>query len=360
MAISKTVLAAQTPIVGIKGETTFGVGLDDTGTDTTAYRQLPVMQANRPTFEIIRESRLLSGQGSMKHAADTFSTPKGGTVTMPFDFWATPKLLPQFLALVGQQHSESASTLHQTVFDSTSNYTVLGDTISGGLPQSVNISYYPKAAHGIKVCGAMVSDLTLAISSGSNGNNLSMSGNFYSGHSNHLSTSTTIEQTVDTTLWVAPETTYFNLGNLLTRTLEVEGALQDMVMKDFSLNIANGAVRGGSDANGNAETINLPEFTITGSMSVKYDAEIDYSSGTNVLEDFLDGDTLSLQLIWGAGNDAAGEMQIDAEIQYTGLPDQDISESGIFHTLPFECVFNKGVAEALKIQVFNGESIAVW
>ncbi len=69
---------------------------------------------------------------------------------------------------------------------------------------------------------------------------------------------------------------------------------------------------------------------------------------------------MSLALKWGDGTvSSAGEMNILAEIQYTGDPAQDISENGIFHNLSFECVQNSST-EALKISCFNGESQSAW
>ena len=115
----------------------------------------------------------------------------------------------------------------------------------------------------------------------------------------------------------------------------------------------------GRDSSGDAEAYALPEYTITGDITIKYDDEFDYGAGNNVIQDFLDGDTMSLKLEWGSGLDAVGEMSILAEIQYTGDPAQDISENGVFHTLPFECVLNSST-EALKIQLFNGESQTAW
>ena len=45
---------------GMKAETTFGTALDSSGADGTAYLTQPVIQAQKPTFNILRESRLLS------------------------------------------------------------------------------------------------------------------------------------------------------------------------------------------------------------------------------------------------------------------------------------------------------------
>ena len=116
MAISKTVLPISDVKVGIKAEdgggNGFGAGIDSSGNDGTAYRQLNLVQATKPTFNITRESRLLSGRGLVKHASDTIINTRGGTVTMPFEMLATPKLLAQHLALTCQEHSESGSYKH--------------------------------------------------------------------------------------------------------------------------------------------------------------------------------------------------------------------------------------------------------
>ena len=346
--------------VGIKAESSFGVGIDSSGPDGTAYRQLPVMQPSKPTFNVTRESRLLSGRGTVKNAADTLINTRGGTVVTPFEMVATPKLLAQHLALVGQEHSESGSYVHTTEFDGSSNLTSVGGSISSNLPHSVNLAYYPAAGEGIKVAGNIVSDLSLSLDYGSNGGFMGLSGNYFSGFSNPVSTGSVLEQTFDGS-WVAPETSYYNIGALTTKTLDVEGnATQNLVLKGFNLNIANGVNRVGFNSNGDAEAYALPEYVITGDLTIKYDDEFDYGADNNVIQDFLDGDTLSLALKWGDGTvSSAGEMNILAEIQYTGDPTQDISENGIFHTLAFECVQNSST-EALKIELFNGESQSAW
>ena len=346
---------------GLKAETSFGVGIDSSGADSTNYLTQGVVQVQKPTFNIMRESRLLSGRGSVKNAADTVTNTRGGTVTMPFEMLATPRNLAQHALLVGQENSQSGSILHEMKVDGSSNSTSIGGTISGGLPHSVNLAYYPNAGEGIKVCGVICSDLTISGDVSANNGMVSMSGNYFSGFSNpnSVATSTVLEQTFDGT-WVAPESTYFNVLDFDTRTLDVEGnANQVFIMKAFTFNIANGVNRVGFDTNGNAELYALPEYTVTGSMTIKYDDLFDYSAGTNVIQDFLDGDTMTLNLICGAGNDAEGEMEITAEIQYTGDPSQDLSESGVFHTLEFECVQNN-TTEAFKLEVFKNEAVTSW
>ena len=343
------VLPVSQIIAGIKAETdgNFGVGLDNSGADGTAYRQLPIVQVEKPTFNITRESRLLSGRGTVKNADDTIINMKGGTVTMPFDMLATPKLLVQHLALVGQEHSESGSYVHEIEFDGTSNATSVGGSLTNNIPHSVNLAYYTAASEGIRVCGAVCDSLNMALDYGTSGGHLTLNGQYFSGFSKTESTSTALETDFTIANWTAPETSYYNIGGLTTKTLDVEGnATQNLILKSFNLSIANGVNRVGFNANGNAEAYSLPEYVITGDITIKYDDEFDYGSGNNVIQDFLDGDTMSLALIWGDGTvSAAGEMNINAEIQYTGDPSQDLSEGGVFHTLPFECVQN-GSTEA--------------
>ena len=386
MAISETVIPISDVKIGIKGaaDGSFGAGIDTSGADGTAYRQLPVVQATKPTFNITRESRLLSGRGTVKNAADTIITAKNGTVTCPFDFVATPELLLQHLTMVTQTYNADGSDVYTVEVDGSNNNTHIGQDVSSGLPHCVNLAYYPKAAEGIKVTGCVVSDLTLSGDLGSNGGNLSVSGNYFSGFSNPISTGTCLEQTFDGT-WVEPDAGVFfnmgslstkqlevdganqdmiiksfnlNIGSLSTKQLEVDGANQDMILKSFNLNIANGVNRVGSNTNGDAEAYAFPEYTVTGDITLKYDGEFSLSANDNVVQSFLDGNTCTLALKFGDGTvSSVSEMNILAEVQFTGDPAQDISENGIFWTIPFECVQNSST-EALKISLFSDTAIA--
>jgi len=345
---------------GLKAETSFGVALDSSGNDGTAYLTQPVIQAQKPVFNIQRESRLLSGRGTVKNAADTIVNARGGTVTMPFEMLATPRTLAQHCLLVGQESGTSGSTLHEMEIDGSSNATSIGGTISSGIPHSVNLAYYPAAGEGIKVCGVVCSDLTISGDIGSNNGLVSLSGNYFSGFSNQVSTSTILEQTFDGT-WVAAETTHYNVLDMATRTLDVDDATtQTFILRSFNFNITNGINRVGFDTNGNAEAYAFPEYAVTGDLTIKYDDEFDYGAANNVIQDFLDGDTLSLAINIGDGTvSSEGEVNIAAEIQYTGDPGLDLGEGGLYHTLPFECVQN-GSTEAFKITSFKDEAVTTW
>ena len=365
MAIDTTVRPISDVRCGIRAETTFGVASDSTGADGTAYRQIPMVQVTKPTFNISRESRLLSGRGLVRHEDDSVVNARGGTVTMPFDFIATPTLLAQHLTLVTQEHSQAGSYVHTTqVGGEGTQLPQIGGTITSSMPHSVNLAYYPQSSGGTRITGAVVSDLSIAGDYGTNGGFLNCSGNYFSGFSNPLSTATSLETDFTVGNWTSVENgTFFNMGNMSTKTLTSDGSAKDLILKSFNINIANGVNRVGWNSNGDAEVYAFPEYIVTGDITVKMDANFDYSSGANVIQDFLDGDTLTLTLKIGDGTiSTVGEVNFIVNCQYTGDPAQDISENGIFHTLSFEGV-NTGTSsdeEAFKSVLFSSQQISQW
>ena len=369
MAISGKVVPISNVVAGIKAESSFGVGLDNSGDDGTVYRQLPIVQVQKPIFNITRESRLLSGRGLVKNSNDTILNTRGGTVVMPFECIATPKLLSQHLALVCQEHSEASSTIHtHEIGGQGSLLSSLGGSKTNNIPHTVNLAYEvagENSGEGIRVTGVVCSDLSLSLDYGTNGGFMSMSGNYFSGFSNPVSTASGLEHSFATSSWTAPETTgYYNIGDIQTKTLTCDdGASQELILKSLNFNISNGVNRVGFNENGDAESYSVPEYVVTGDLTIKMDDNFAYEGARNVLQDFLDGDTLPLAINFGDGTlSSVGEANIQANIQYTGDPAQDISENGIFHTLAFEWV-STGASdnnEAFEIQVFNGESQSAW
>ena len=355
-----TVIPSSQPKLGIKAESTFGNLLDSDGTNTQAFRQLPIVQAQKPTFNITRESRFLSGRGTVKNAADTVITNKNGTVTCPFDFLATPELLLEHLAMVTNTYAAPGSDKYVVEIDGSNNAASIGGSISSGVPHTVNLAYYPAASQGITIPGCTVSDLTLACDYGADGGNLRMSGNYYSGFSNIFSSSGSgcLLEDNYTGTWVEPDAgEFFNIGNLGAKTLEIDGSSQNIILKSFNLNISNGVNRVGSDSKGGAEAYAFPEYVATGNIVVKYDGEAGLSAGENVVQSFIDGQTCLLTLQFGdATPSSTGEMIILAEVQFTGDPTQDMGEGGIFWNIPFECVQNSS-DEALEISLFSDTAL---
>tara|TARA_R100000152_G_C6782207_1_gene219009 strand:+ start:4500 stop:5615 length:1116 start_codon:yes stop_codon:yes gene_type:complete len=364
MAIDTTVKNAQDAQVGILSEATFGVSLDADAdadnTDSSAYRRIPMATVTKPTFEVLRESRMLSGRGSIKDAGDTLLVTKGGQVTMPFEFIATPELMLQHLMMVGQDYTADGSDVYTVEWDGSSNKVAIGGAVTDRLPHTVNLAYMPSAsshADGIRINGVMVSDMTIKGDYGTNGGAITISGNYWSGFSHCTAgdgiAKSQLEQTFDGT-WVDPdENVFFHMSDLKTKTLDIDGATNsDMLIKSFEINIVNNVQQLGGDGLGFPEMYVIPQFDITGNLVIKDDRQFDLSAGTNVLQSFFDKTTLSLALKFGDNTvSSVGEMNILAEIQLTGDPTQDTS-SGVFWNLPFECLQN-GSTEALKIQLFS-------
>ena len=361
MATSYDVRHAQDAQLGIKHESTFGTGLDVSGVDATAYRRLPMATVSKPTFNFQRESRMLSGRGSIKDAGDTLLITKGGTVTCPFDFIATPELLLQHLVMVGQEFGTTGtSNVYEVEFDGSSNLQSIGGSVSSGLPHTVNLAYMPNAAgaaDGIKVTGALCSDLSIKGDYGTNSGCITMSGNYWSGFSNiqEDNGAGTRSQVDFTGTWVDPdENVFIHMADLKTKTLNPDGgSALEMIVKGFELNIANNVAAIGGTAAGNPEMYTMPQYDITGSLSIKHDANFDLANATNVLSSYIGKNTMTLDLNFGDDTvDAVGEMNIDAQIQITGDPTLENSDQGQFWNLPFECLQNSST-EALKVTIFS-------
>ena len=369
MAIDYNIKHSQDAQVGIKYEgdgVKFGAALDSTSGDNTAYRRIPMATANKPTFNFQRESRMLSGRGSIKDAGDTLMITKGGTVTMPFDFIATPELLFQHLVMVGQEFNSQGANVYDVEFDGSSNKTSIGSTLSSGLPHTVNLAYAPTGsgtADGIRVTGAMVSDLSIKGDYGTNSGCLTMSGNYWSGFSNIQEDNggNTRSQVDFTGSWTDPdENVFIHMADLKTKTLETEaGSAVEMIVKSFALNIANNVQAIGGNGAGNPEMYTIPQYDITGNLVIKHDANFDLATGSNVLSSYINKNTMGLALKFGDNTvNANGEMNIAAEIQLTGDPTVENSEQGVFWNLPFECLNVSGGNEALKIDIFSSTAPA--
>ena len=81
------------------------------------------------------------------------------------------------------------------------------------------------------------------------------------------------------------------MGDLGTKTLDIESAAnQDMIVKGFEINIANNVNRIGGDGSGNPEMYTMPQYDITGNLTIKHDDNFDLSAASNVLQSFLSKD----------------------------------------------------------------------
>ena len=353
-------------IIGLKREATTGTPVvSNNNTDATAYNRLNVAEASAPVFNIIRESRMTSGAGSVKNLDDTFTSNAGGTVEVEFECPVTPKLLPFFLS--GVMQNGAVANTNEYTYDVTKTSRnsvplgVAGTTVADA--HTFTLAYLENQAElsgtGIKLSGCMIRELTLSWQAGSNGNNLMMSGVIMTGVSVGTTGFTNRASTYTPSNWVDPTLAYYNGSELTTKTLDVGAEdTQDLVINAFSVTINNNAQRYGADSRGDAEGYMVPEYSVTGSLSVKSDDKSHFVA-SGLLDDFIGGEKSTLNLRWGSSFVGDGDLQITGEVQYSGQPDLQLDDA-IFVNLPFEFGTDGSTTEALRVNMFSSSVIGTW
>ena len=360
---SSTVRIPSNSILGVLSEQTSGTPQTANATDAGAYNRLNVAEANAPVYNVIRESRLTSGAGSVKNLDDTFTSNAGGTAEIEFEMPATAKLLPHFLNSV-TQNGTGTSNYEFVVNKTNRNSVPLGTALSSiADPYLFTLAYLENqnelTGTGIKLTGCIVRELTLSWQAGSNGNNMMIGGVILSGVTVGGATTSNRGTTYTPANWVDPTLAYYNGSELATKQIDVgTDDDQDIVLNSFSLTINNNAQRYGADSSGDAEGYMLPEYTVTGNMSVKSDTNSHFVS-SGLLDDFIAGEKSSLNLRWGNSFASDGDLQITGECQYSGQPDLQLDDA-IFVNLPFEFGMDGNVSEAFKVQLFSSQAIANW
>tara|TARA_R100000084_G_C4639525_1_gene142974 strand:- start:81 stop:1160 length:1080 start_codon:yes stop_codon:yes gene_type:complete len=295
---------------------------------------------------VVRNSEIRAHGQRVKKHTDIFVSQNGSFATMPFEVLPTRHDLDFLLMGVMQDiESEEASGTFSKLFtinrDTTQpDFGAISGAYDEGLLMTVTLDD-PIASENDQLTSAIISELTLSSDPGNYGGRLVASGNFYSGfsldHDNNLAPASSI----------IPDTDYYNHSLLTTKAIE-SAALG--VVNSFSITINNNAQRVGSSTTGNAESyaIGIPEYSITGEMSLKYD-----STTKDMVNDFLSGTDRLISLGYGSGT-ADGSLLIKVNAIYTGHVKEFGGDSGMFLTIPFEAVDNLADSHnALEIQMAN-------
>jgi len=346
MAVSGKVYAKSDFSVAIinKNATAF----ETAASNSAAYELLPVINVSAPVLNLIESGEIRSNNAGMVELdIDQFRTTKGGFITMDFELPAERDLIVRLLANVLQDHGESTTgsvTTH--TIQATSSAALARPDFTGssttGIPSIFDIGlYYPESAQDKMITSAVLQSLTMNFDM-SDGRCL-LSGTFYSGMTS--SSKFLVEQTLSAnsaapTLSSTSPTqieSYFNV-----KKLDVDGtSLADMVITAVSFTFENNVARVGRDSSGDAEAyaFGIPSVNITGEISLMYDANFDFGSGGNVLQDFLSGNTATLQLQQGDGTvSTVGEMNIECEIYSTAVNLDPNADTGAVITVPFKVV----------------------
>lgn len=335
----------------IAQEATFGTAVSD-ATDWGTGNQDGVI-CLQPTGDlspadlggVVRNSEIRAHGQRVKKHTDVFVSQDGSFTTMPFEVLPTRHDLDFLLMGVMQDiESEAASGTFSKVFsidrDTTQpDFGAIDGAYNEGLLMTVTLDD-PIASENDKLTSAIISELTLSSDPGNYGGRLVASGNFYSGfaldHDDNLAPASTI----------IPDTDYYN-HSLLTSKMLASAVLG--VVNSWSITVNNNAQRVGSGSTGDAQSyaIGIPEYSITGEMSIKYD-----STTKDMVNDFLAGTDRLITLGYGSGTDD-GSLLIKCNAVYTGHVKEFGGDSGMFLTIPFEAV-DDGSNDALQVTMANG------
>ena len=366
----------------VYGKSQFAVGIfnkNATAFETAAaadanYEMLPVVNVSPPVLNLVESGEIRSNNAGMVELdIDQFRSQKGGFVTMDFECPAEREILVRLLANVLQDHGESGSGPYVHTIQATSGAALARPDFTGsssaGIPSLFDIGlYYPESAQDIMITSATLSSFTMNFDM-SEGRCL-LSGSFYSGMAS--SSKFLVEQSLSDNSGVpniTSATPTFVEAYFDTKTLDVDGTANVVapVITGVSFTFENNVSRVGRNSDGDAEAYawGIPSVNITGEISFMYDANFDYGSGGNVLQDFLSGNTATLTLKQGDGTvSTAGEMNIVAEIYATGHDMDPNADTGAVITVPFKVVqpTASGVASgtAFSFTFADSTNAAAW
>ena len=349
MAISGKIYSKGEFAIGIKNKD--AADFETAGANDTAYVLLPTTDVSYPTLNLIESGEIKSNNAGMVELfTDQFRTRKGGTITMDFECPAERALLTRLLANVLQDHSQGAGSDYiHTIEASSGNPLARPDLSSEAsasgtdeIPSLFDIGvYYPDSAQDKIITSAVLSSMTMNFDQ-SDGRCI-LSGTFFSGFTSD--SKFLMEQTLSASgakpalasSSPQPIEAYFN-----TATLDVDGsANKDLKLTAVSFTFENNVARVGRNGDGDAQAYawGVPSVNISGELSFVMDANFQFTDGENLLRDFLDGATATLNLQQGDGTiNSAGEMNITAEIFSTAVNLDPSADVGAVITIPFKVV----------------------
>lgn len=330
MAINSNVYSSKQFELFIAPQTTLGTAM--TASDNASFTKLEVTSVNDVDFGggLIQERALRSGQ-QIKKSTDHYVSQKGAMATLEFEWVVSHKEgLIQLMKMISE---DTASA-----FEVTGEFSplVYNHGASTGQFATVIVSN-PNTSDDRVLHSAVLTNLTLAMSSDTEGGRLVASGTFMSGYKPTVGANT-----------VAPsgtQTSYIKtIYDCTTKRLGADNEANDVVAKAFSVEFSYPASRigyQGSDADAE-QYARSGEYTCSGSMTVKYDGV-----SAPELSQFLSGSTRAV--VFGDGGSAI-DFSIPTAV-YTGFNmDLGDSEEGAFVEVPFEATAD-GSANLYSITV---------
>lgn len=256
MAISQSTYVGPEFKMGWKEEPTFGT----TTAETAAFEQL---EGAKATIDWGLFTDMTQKDNGMRMAdeANIYVSQTGGIRTITLnDIILRHKDLAMFLYLVTQNVVEAGTTPYQKVNTLTLATTQPAFGSNEGLFVTFGIKG-PQASVMPKFISCIASELTLTGDLVGADGRLRANVTLISGHTGSATANFT------TGAWAYNATPYWDLKTILLKTI----GSYDVVLYAFTITIKNKAVRMGNTVTGACEGFVLPNYEVTGSMTVKWD-----------------------------------------------------------------------------------------
>ena len=314
MAIDSNVYSSKQFELFIAPQTTMGTA----NTTANQFTKLDLVNVNDIDFGggLVQERNLRSGQ-QVKKSTDHYVSQKGASASLEFEWICSHKEgLIQLMKMISEDTSgafELAGTFSPAVYNH-------GATT--GQMATIIVSN-PNTGDDRVLHSAVLTNLDLSMSSDTEGGRIVASGTFMSGYKPTVGANTVTPSGTETAF---VKTIY----DCTTKTL----GGSDVVVKAMNLSFSYPAMRIGYQGNdAEAEQYGRSgEYTLSGSVTVKYDANTDGELGQ-----FLSGSTRAIAL--GDGG-SAFHFSVPTAV-YTGYNiDLGDSEEGAFVEVPFEATAN--------------------
>ena len=344
MAINGLVHAGSETRFGFSEEPTFGTAIADSGT-------FVALECDIPTgidMGLFQETTVKNTNSRVAQNDQDFHTTAGGTRSISVSN-IKPRLTDTapLLFSVMQNVSEGATTPYTKTFtwDGSEGTPTTQPDFSANAGYFATLGIYgPIASKHYKFTSAIMRSLELSASMTGGDGRLMANAEFISGFAPAVTSNFS-------GTWAYATQNYFNFNQMTTKTL----GGSDIVIYDFSLTFNNNAVRVGSDSGGHAETyaVGVPEYELTGSITVKYDA-----NSVPAIANFLAGTSSALQLATGTvGNAGHLDFTMPA-IVHTG-PSMDYGRAeGQAITLPFKALYDAGGNPLVTVSLSDGNDFA--
>ena len=340
MAIDVNVYTKSQYRVGIAEE---GAALGTPITTQSSFKELELLDVPQPDWSgRITETRKRNDGKRVLSNTDIYQILTGGVYTVQIPVLLTDLTADLLLYGVMQDLvSEAATTPYLKEFECDGSTT--GD--NSGVPYKLYTinGYDPATDESWQMTSCVLKTLQITGDPGSNGGRASAVATFWTGY-----VPVTTGLTVTPASWTAPGRDWYEFQLLNTKTL----GGSDLVLGSFDFTWENNAERIGHDASGNPQQYHMSDFSFSGSIVAKYDANTKDAIQTFQLNPEDGSAETNIIVQWGDGT-ADGTLQFDINAIYSEPPNKDFGQSmGVMLNLPFIGV-DDGTNEAVVVKIAN-------